>query len=42
MSVVPQVPRQEARVEVGAVEDGRPEVREEEDEVAVVSGDTKC
>ena len=32
------VPRQEVRVEVGAVEHARPEVRQEKDEVAVVPG----
>ena len=31
-----EVPRQEARVEVRAVEHGRPEVREEEDEVSMI------
>ena len=31
-----EVPRQEACVEVRAVEDGRPEVRQEQDEVPVV------
>ena len=35
-SIVPKVPRQEARVEVRAVEHGRPEVREEEDEVSMI------